>query len=155
MESRLLKQVDAAIAKPFPYLSDEELKTAPFLSLELVEKTVFDLTNHERKNRGIKPLREYEELSSIARAHSKDMCSRGFFRIKTQTVTILLRELEKRSFRASQRMPRKNRVPVCRKISQGWGVIRPFGNPRGMKRSWAEKSDGKAKSFWPAKSFRV
>ena len=79
MESRLLKQEDATSAKPFPYLSDEELKTAPFLSLELVEKTVFDLTNHERKNRGIKPLREYEELSSIARAHSKDMCSRGFF----------------------------------------------------------------------------
>ena len=79
MESRLLKQEDAASAKPFPYLSDEELKSAPFLSLELVEKTVFDLTNHERKNRGIKPLREYEELSSIARAHSKDMCSRGFF----------------------------------------------------------------------------
>ena len=47
MESRLLKQEDAASAKPFPYLSDEELKTAPFLSLKLVEKTVFDLTNHD------------------------------------------------------------------------------------------------------------
>ena len=155
MESRLLKQVDAAIAKPFPYLSDEELKTAPFLSLELVEKTVFDLTNHERKNRGIKPLREYEELSSIARAHSKDMCSRGFFSHQNPDGDDPTQRARKAEFSGLSKNAEENRVPVCRKISQGWGVIRPFGNPRGMKRSWAEKSDGKAKSFWPAKSFRV
>jgi len=79
MESRLPKQVETAGGKSFPQLSDKELETAPYLSLELVEKTVFDFTNQERKTNGVKALQKYEELSSVARVHSKDMCLRGFF----------------------------------------------------------------------------
>jgi len=70
---------DARQAETFPVLSDKELETAPPLSLELLEKRVFDLTNKERKALGFMVLREYEELSLVSRLHSKDMCVRGFF----------------------------------------------------------------------------
>lgn len=79
MESRLPKQVETAGGKSFPHLSDKELESAPYLSLELVEKTVFAFTNQERKVNGVMALRKYDELSSVARVHSKDMCLRGFF----------------------------------------------------------------------------
>ena len=70
---------DARQAETFPVLSDKELETAPPLSLELLEKRVFDLTNDERKALGIIVLKAYEELDSVARRHSEDMSVRGFF----------------------------------------------------------------------------
>ena len=70
---------DARQAETFPVLSDKELETAPPLSLELLEKKVFDLTNDERKALGIIVLKAYEELDSVARLHSEDMSVRGFF----------------------------------------------------------------------------
>ena len=70
---------DARQAEAFPVLSDKELETAPLLSLELLEKKVFDLTNDERKALGIIVLKAYEELDSVARLHSEDMSVRGFF----------------------------------------------------------------------------
>ncbi len=70
---------DARQAEAFPVLSDKELESAPPLSLELLEKKVFDLTNDERKTLGIIVLKAYEELDSVARLHSEDMSVRGFF----------------------------------------------------------------------------
>jgi uncharacterized protein YkwD len=70
---------DARQAETFPVLSDKELETAPPLSVELLKKKVFDLTNDERKAMGIIVLKAYEELDSVARLHSEDMSVRGFF----------------------------------------------------------------------------
>lgn len=79
MESHHSKPKEMIGKKSFPHLSDKELDSAPHLSVELLEKTIFDLTNKERKALGVMVLREYEELSLISRLHSKDMCVRGFF----------------------------------------------------------------------------
>jgi uncharacterized protein YkwD len=63
----------------FPYLTDKELAVAPKISVELLEKTVLSLTNELRKTFKVSELREMEEISVIARTHSRDMRDRGFF----------------------------------------------------------------------------
>ena len=63
----------------FPYLTDKELEAAPEISVELIEKAVFSLTNELRKTLRVSELREIEEISVIARVHSRDMRVRGFF----------------------------------------------------------------------------
>ena len=62
----------------FPYLTDKELEAAPEISVELIEKAVFSLTNDVRKTMKINELKEIEEISEIARTHSRDMRVRGF-----------------------------------------------------------------------------
>ena len=79
MKDRPSEQADPEGKKPFPYLSDKELESAPALSVDLIEKTVIYLTNYERKKLMIKEMSEIKEISTIAQAHSKDMCIRGFF----------------------------------------------------------------------------
>ena len=65
--------------KDFPFLTDKELKLSPQISDELLEKTIFSLTNEFRKTLKVGELREINEISEIARAHSVDMRVRGFF----------------------------------------------------------------------------
>lgn len=65
--------------KDFPFLTDKELKLSPQISVELLEKTIFSLTNEFRKTLNVGELREVGEISGIARAHSLDMRVRGFF----------------------------------------------------------------------------
>jgi uncharacterized protein YkwD len=62
-----------------PPLTDLELKAAPDVNIQLVELTVLLLTNEIRKSYGINSLLGNEEISTIARTHSKDMGVRGFF----------------------------------------------------------------------------
>ena len=66
-------------SQDFPYLTDKELAVAPKISVELIEKAVVSLTNELRKTLKVSELREIEEISVIARAHSRDMRVRGFF----------------------------------------------------------------------------
>ena len=66
-------------AKDFPFLTDKELQLSPQISVELLEKTIFSLTNEFRKTFKVGELREINEISEIARAHSMDMRVRGFF----------------------------------------------------------------------------
>ena len=76
------KQSEAILpsgSKDFPYLTDKELAVAPKISVELLEETVLSLTNELRKTLKVSELREIEEISIIARAHSRDMRVRGFF----------------------------------------------------------------------------
>ncbi len=47
--------------------------------LETVEDLILELTNAERRERGIRPLLPEPGLRSIARAHSDDMIARDFF----------------------------------------------------------------------------
>ena len=63
----------------FPYLTDKELAIAPKISVALLEKTVLSLTNELRKTLKVNELRGIDEISAIARAHSRDMCVRVFF----------------------------------------------------------------------------
>lgn len=46
---------------------------------EALEKQILELTNAERKKRGLDELVWNEELAALARAHSADMAKRGFF----------------------------------------------------------------------------
>lgn len=46
---------------------------------EALEKLVLELTNEERRKKGIDPLVWNEQLAETARAHSRDMVERGFF----------------------------------------------------------------------------
>ncbi len=76
------KQSEAILpsgSQDFPYLTDKELAVAPKISVELIEKAVLSLTNELRKTLKVSELREIEEISVIARAHSRDMRVRGFF----------------------------------------------------------------------------
>jgi uncharacterized protein YkwD len=66
-------------SQDFPYLTDKELAVAPKISVELLEKTVLSLTNDFRKTLKVSELMGVEEISVIARAHSRDMRVRGFF----------------------------------------------------------------------------
>jgi len=66
-------------SQDFPYLTDKELAIAPKISVELLEKTVLSLTNDFRKTLKVSELMGVEEISVIARAHSRDMRVRGFF----------------------------------------------------------------------------
>lgn len=66
-------------SRGFPYLTDKELATAPKISVELLEETVLSLTNEFRKALQVSELKELDEVSVIARAHSRDMRARGFF----------------------------------------------------------------------------
>lgn len=66
-------------SQDFPYLTDKELSVAPKISVELLEETIFSLTNDLRRTLKVLELREIGELSAIARAHSRDMRLRGFF----------------------------------------------------------------------------
>ena len=43
------------------------------------EKEVFDLVNAERETAGVNPLSWSDALAELAKAHSNDMCDRGFF----------------------------------------------------------------------------
>jgi uncharacterized protein YkwD len=43
------------------------------------EQGVLSLLNQERARRGLAPLRLDPQLAAVARAHSKDMCRRGYF----------------------------------------------------------------------------
>ena len=63
----------------FPYLTDKELAIAPKISVDLLEKTVLSLTNELRKTLKVNELGGIDEISVIARAHSRDMRVRGFF----------------------------------------------------------------------------
>ncbi|MDC0156299.1 CAP domain-containing protein [Verrucomicrobia bacterium] len=65
--------------KDFPFLTDKELKLSPKISVETLEETIFSLTNELRKTLKVAELRNIEEISKIARAHSVDMRVRGFF----------------------------------------------------------------------------
>jgi uncharacterized protein YkwD len=63
----------------FPCLTDKELAVAPKISVPLLEKTVLSLTNEFRKEQNVSEIAEFDEISAIARAHSRDMRVRGFF----------------------------------------------------------------------------
>ena len=52
---------------------------APELSIPLLEQRIHDLINTQRIEQKLKPLKLNERLSTIARGHSADMGSRGFF----------------------------------------------------------------------------
>jgi len=43
------------------------------------EQSVFDLVNQEREKAGVGPLSWCDGLAELAKAHSNDMCDRGFF----------------------------------------------------------------------------
>jgi len=66
-------------SQDFPYITDKELAIAPKISVDLLEETVLFLTNEFRKTLKVSELKEMEEVSFIARAHSRDMQVRGFF----------------------------------------------------------------------------
>lgn len=51
----------------------------PVEALDQVEQRVFDLTNEQRTQWGLRPLYHDGSLSAAARRHSEDMLRRGFF----------------------------------------------------------------------------
>ncbi len=51
----------------------------PVVDAHNIEKKIHALINRERKMQGLQPLERDEALSRIARAHSRDMSSRGYF----------------------------------------------------------------------------
>ena len=73
------KALSPPLQGKFPILSEKELAAAPPISVELLEKAVVSLANEVRKAHKISELREIKEIAGIARAHSLDMGSRGFF----------------------------------------------------------------------------
>jgi uncharacterized protein YkwD len=46
---------------------------------DLLNALVFDLSNHERRTRGLEPFRHFEALDRVASGHSADMASQGYF----------------------------------------------------------------------------
>lgn len=46
---------------------------------EAVEQRIFELTNYERRDRGLSVLRSESTLAEVAREHSSDMLTRGYF----------------------------------------------------------------------------
>ncbi len=47
--------------------------------LQALEREIEEAVNHERAERGLKPLRPNDALADVAREHSRDMAARGYF----------------------------------------------------------------------------
>lgn len=62
---------DETVSLPFKY---EEAVERPSLEAQMLS-----LVNKERTSRGLKPLEADPELTQVARAHSRDMFSKGYF----------------------------------------------------------------------------
>ncbi len=62
-----------------PPLSDLELQVAPDVNVALVEQLVLKHINEIRKARNINVLSNNDEIARVARTHSMDMATRGFF----------------------------------------------------------------------------
>ena len=62
-----------------PPLSDLELRVAPDVNVALVEQHVVFWVNEARKARNLKPLDSNDRIALVARSHSLDMATRGFF----------------------------------------------------------------------------
>lgn len=58
---------------------DIGFQTSQFSVDETVEKAMIDLVNKERQSRGLKILVFSEDLRSVARSHSADMFTKGYF----------------------------------------------------------------------------
>ena len=65
-------------SKP-PPLSDLELQAAPEVKVEVIEQYVLQLVNQIRKGRKINAFGNNDQIARVARAHSMDMATRGFF----------------------------------------------------------------------------
>lgn len=54
-------------------------RVRPRLNAKVLEARIHELINIERRNAGLRPLALDEELSAIARGHSRDMAERNYF----------------------------------------------------------------------------
>ena len=64
--------------KPAP-LSDLELQVAPEVRVKVIEEFVLQLVNESRKTRKLNALGNHDQIAKVARSHSLDMATRGFF----------------------------------------------------------------------------
>ena len=56
-----------------------EQRNKPSINISSLEKTIHILINNERRKNGLPPTQWDDELSAIARKHSKDMSKRNYF----------------------------------------------------------------------------
>jgi uncharacterized protein YkwD len=89
IENALAPVFDPAIRQTFNRVTtiepgSNELVKLPYKvehtqPLPSLEAQMLDMVNHERTSRGLKPLKADPELTEVARQHSADMFSRGYF----------------------------------------------------------------------------
>ncbi|MBI4145701.1 CAP domain-containing protein [Candidatus Woesearchaeota archaeon] len=78
-EERTQVTTDQGFIEKFIKESEQSERDRPSLDIDELELHVHDLTNVERAQNGLDRLEYDDALAAVARAHSEDMASRGFF----------------------------------------------------------------------------